>query len=734
MHFFSSWVNKKSLCIFLLTEQHSYLSNYTKIYQIKKTNNYKLYYETDKIFSIIVRDESKIKYLEKIFNYSFPLLYQLNNYLVNDNGSTEFIYKHGINLFEKIIINYFPIFGLNIIKNFNEDDIDEINNNNKKRIREKIKQDRKELYCELFEENIITLLDQYQDNSINPLSHQQEVLDIIEDFYKNNDIGRVIWSCGLGKSLLSIFIMKKLKFKINLIGVPRTFLLSQFQDDILLIFPNKENILFVGGEYINSTTNNNDIELFLQKKTNEPKFIISTYKSCNLLLNYEFDFKVGDEAHHLIGLDDDNIKSYNLFHKIKSTKTLFMTATEKIIDNNLSKLCYSMDDENIFGKIIDNKTVYYAIENKKITDYNLVLLKNSEDEINYIINKININIENKELFISAYMTLKALINYEDLTHLLIYSNSTENADILEKYINAILDKNIFDINKNDIYNKSLHSKKKSNIEEEKNIFEKYKYGIISCVYIFGEGFNCPILNGVTIAENMESDIRIIQSILRSTRLNKNKPNKKAYILLPFNDNDSKSKSFDTCKQIIYKLRNVDEKIEQKINLVISKKSEKIIKDNIQTNYNFELVNNISELNKIILRLKYSKILYSDFTEEEDEYNYIVSLNKELKLSSYKDYIKLELKHINYIKNPEEYFKEKGIWKNLYDFLGFDTSIFIQTIEEWRIFCKEHNCLSLDNYEELCNIYKQLPIEPECFYKTFTNILNELELYNEILWI
>jgi superfamily II DNA or RNA helicase len=93
-----------------------------------------------------------------------------------------------------------------------------------------------------------------------PLSHQQEVLDIIEDFYKNNDIGRVIWSCGLGKSLLSIFIIKKFKFKINLIGVPRTFLLSQFQDDILLIFPNRENILFVGGKDINSTTNDNDIK------------------------------------------------------------------------------------------------------------------------------------------------------------------------------------------------------------------------------------------------------------------------------------------------------------------------------------------------------------------------------------------------------------------------------------------------------------------------------------------
>ena len=115
-------------------EQHSYLSNYKKIYQIEKTNSYKLYNETDKIFSIIVRDESKIKYLEKIYNYSFPLLYQFNEYLVNDKGSTEFMYKNGINLFEKIITNYFPIFGLNINKIYNEDEINEINNTNKKKL------------------------------------------------------------------------------------------------------------------------------------------------------------------------------------------------------------------------------------------------------------------------------------------------------------------------------------------------------------------------------------------------------------------------------------------------------------------------------------------------------------------------------------------------------------------------------------------------------------------------
>ena len=74
------------------------------------------------------------------------------------------------------------------------------------------------------------------------------------------------------------------------------------------------------------------------------------------------DFKIGDEAHHLVGIEKEENKSFRLFHKIKSQKSLFMTATQKIIDTRLNKVIYSMDDETIFGKCIDNKSVYWAFE------------------------------------------------------------------------------------------------------------------------------------------------------------------------------------------------------------------------------------------------------------------------------------------------------------------------------------------------------------------------------------
>ena len=60
-----------------------------------------------------------------------------------------------------------------------------------------------------------------------------------------------------------------------------------------------------------------------------------------------------------------------------------------------------------------------------------------------------------------------------------------------------------------------------------------------------------------------------------------------------------------------------------------------------------------------MRLRYSKALYSNNSEEQDEFNYIQQLNKELKLDNKEDYTKefvkiYHEKYIEYIKNPEEW--------------------------------------------------------------------------------
>ena len=571
-----------------------------------------------------------------------------------------------------------------------------------------------------------------------PNNQQQYVLERIEEFYNFNNIGKIVWACGLGKSLLCILIVKLLKFKSVVIGVPSNNLQKQIKNEILKIFPNKTNILFVGGDEtdgIKLSTDKTEIIKFLNNNLNsQPKFVITTYHSCHLLNDRDivFDFKIGDEAHHLVGIEKEENRGFRLFHKINSSKTLFMTATEKTIETRTNREIYSMEDETIFGKYIDVKSVQWAIENKKITDYNILVLKNTEDEVDEIINNLRLNIINKEIFISCYMCLKSFEKYNDLTHLLLYTNTTEDAELSKKYINEILSLNILSIQKEQIYNNALHSKDDNNFDNEVYKFKNTPFGIISCIYIFGEGFDLPKLNGVCIAVNMQSETRIVQYLLRPNRLDFENSNKKAYVIIPYIDTDDweiKNKSYEKVRNIVSQMRNVDENIEQKIFLSVGKKEkkEKTKKEERRSYYeDYIFQENGNELNKLKMRLRYSKALGSKFTEEQDEYNYVRSINSTLNIQSPEEYIQKKNIHCNFIDLPEEYFKSKGVWNNWYDFLGVDTAKFIQSKQEWINFCKKKNIKSLEDYNRICYLYQCLPMSPVHFYKDFTNIPSELK--------
>ena len=589
-----------------------------------------------------------------------------------------------------------------------------------------------------------------------PNHHQQCVLDNIVSFYQSNHIGKIIWACGLGKALVSILIAPIINCKTVIIGVPSNYLQKQMKKEILKIYPDHQhNILYVGGNVIGEKKDPNDeikrttkpktIKSFLKKQNNKCKFIITTYHSCHLLVDDEIqvDFKIGDEAHHLVGIEREEEQGFRSFHKINSNKTLFMTATEKTIicKNRSEREMYSMDNETIFGKTIDTKSVNWAIENKKITDYSVLVLRNTEEEVNNIISRFQINVSNKEIFMSSYMNLKAFEKYPKLTHTLLYTNTTQDAELAKKYIDDILNMNILTIRSEDVYNKALHSKNSRNLEEAVDKFKRAPYGIVSCVYIFGEGFDLPKLNGVCVAGNMQSVIRIVQYLLRPNRLDPSNPNKHAHIIIPYIDtynweNEDKDNPFEKVRNIVSQLRNVDETIEQKIFVSMLTTKPCVLTENkerkYQYNETFEFEENGDELTKIKLRLRYSKALGSTFTEEQDEFNYVKSINHTLHISSKREYVRMEHRHCNFIHNAEEYFKAKGVWTNWYHFLGVDTMKFIQSKQDWIKFCKEKNVISLDSYYDCCEIYQELPKEPADFYRDFTNISNEIGFYDEIL--
>lgn len=609
------------------------------------------------------------------------------------------------------------------------------------------------------------------DNGYQPLAHQEKALDKFEDLITTHRIVKLIWACGLGKALFSVFAVKTRNFQTIAIGVPSKHLQHQMRLEILKVFPFSDNILFVGGDSVNDkyglteTTNNiSKIFMFLKNEhIHGPRFVIATYHSCYLLANMDsfiFDFKIGDEAHHLVcgdlsdktsNSDKQLRRTFRMFHYIQSKYTLFMTATEKLIESNTGHEVFSMDDEKVFGKLVDTISVKWAIEHHKITDYMVVLLKNREDDIDLLLLKLRIQNANKDLFLSSYMALKSIEKYSDgqsgpLTHMLLYTNTTEDADLANKYIQQMVEyknkRSIVSFNKSDLYAKSLHSNSEQKIilDKELDEFKRAKFGIVSCVYMFGEGFNLPELNGVCIASNMNSEIRIVQYLLRPNRLNSKTPDKIAYIVIPYLDTDefasNNSVRYGRVRDTISQLRNIDEAVCQKMRLVEMKPREFPDSDSDADDEDYSSKSNINnmhlnmfeseeELAKIKLRLRYSKALNSTQTQEQNEYDYVRVLNRELKINCTQKYVEVKDTHPHYIDNPDIYFGDT--WRGWFHFWGIDTDGFIQSKEEWIRFCREKKVTNVSEYLVLCGKYAQLPLNPELLYKGFTNIYNELDL-------
>jgi predicted helicase len=651
------------------------------------------------------RDDSHLLSIEKMCQKYFNTLHTYNG--------------GGIEFYKREIINEIPKFLSKTNLEFNilsKDEIEEIINEEKRlKLIKILKKNNFQNICKKYLQNKLKL-------KIEPKGEHQIALFHDHDKFKEEKIGQLIWCCGLGKTYMSLMLCYKLNCKKMLICVPSIYLLKQFKKSIEKAFGIK-NIICLYGQ-----SQNKDEICELNNDNNNIIIVLSTYHSCKKVLdeteknNFKFDIKIGDEAHHLVTCKNPEDKfTFDKFHEIKSEYTLFMTATQKEITNN-SNDTYTMSNKEQFGPIIDCKNIDWAIKNKYITDYNIICIMNSNDEIDHIFESIDFNLickddikcNKKELFFAAYNALKC-INDSLVTHLLVYTNRQDTADIVKKIINILIDKYIFEnINKNILYNKSLHSNSNVKLNNEVDKFKNKTFGIISCVFIFGEGFDLPKLNGVVIGEKMTADIRIVQSCLRPNRLEKGNPNKKAYILIPSNIN----KVDDKIKLVLNEMIKEDENIIQKIKFVKTKKGKKILKE--ISNKKIKINNCKKSLARLKLNL-YNNGCFGKSISIEDEYNYNKDLIKTMEFKSIKEYKDKEFP--DKIKNPDSHFYK--IWKNWFDYLSIDTSKWIKEKYEFIRYCKENNIKNTTYYYNYIDEHECLPLEPEYFYNNFSNLNDEL---------
>jgi superfamily II DNA or RNA helicase len=645
--------------------------------------------------------------IEKILQNHFKHLNIVNKNEENRNGGGEFFHKTIVDLIE-------PFLQVNNIKHIKLSSQD---------IKYLIRTQRIRKITDKINKTKLMVALKRNSNERTPRIDQLSIIEKTTYHFSNNKNGILILPCGVGKTLISLWSVERIGCKTILIGVPNDLLLRQWEKELKFMF-GYPCLVVCKGVYIN------DIEEFLIENKYEC-IVITTYSSSHKVkkatLNAKFVFmiKINDECHHLsstnisITLD----KRFINMLKIQSVKQLSLTATIKNVEG---KDTISNNNIDLFGQIIHKKCLLEAIQEKTVCDYEILTTVVDDDFKSFDI-KDN---DDKRLLITAYLTLKSILEGH-IHHALIYANSRKNSERIMEHIQNLLSNKYFQIPGlyYSDYDGSMNYKKQESILK---YFRESSKGIISCVYCLGEGWDFPLLNGVVFAENMSSNIRIVQSALRASRKNRNEPHKTTKIVIPilyqedwYNNNDNCD--FQKVKEIVYQMGLEDVTIEQKIK-VFEVKGLKPRAHGEQTKP--EYLGDYDDLTTKEIRLKC--IQRATFGISYEKAKRIIAdhgvKNKE-------EYFDLCCRDIRLPNDPEEDFK--GSFKNWIDYLGikqeyYDLVICKKKIDEYlKLYpkIKEHYPNMSLICEKICELDSLFP--PSGLWIDYYKVNNVNQIINEI---
>ena len=516
-------------------------------------------------------------------------------------------------------------------------------------------------------------------NNITGRPFQNDIIQLIIEYFRNNDKGIIVEPCGVGKTIIALLSVYRLNYNKILIGVPSIELLEQWHKTVKLIFPSSKVLI------IDKNVDKNIIANFYRKNPDN-HIVISTYHSGRKIIkttDHVFDIKILDEVHHITSIDflksseKDKRTFIRFLLEIESQKQISLTATLKIKDEEINTDS-TITNDNIehFGNIIDRKNLLWAINRDIVCDY-IIQTPVYED-----------NLENNQLYISALCIYESFRKGES-HHSLMFCNIIESVKELYEYIKTLsFSEKYYNI---PIYFKKYYSDIKT--ENRKKIIEEFCYssfGILIVVGCLGEGWDCKILDSICICENMGSTIRIVQSVLRCCRKNINETSKIGKIIIPvlIEDgewNNTDAICFETVRNIIYEIGLEDANVCQKIKIFKSESEEN--RRNIKNNFDPTEELSLDTLKNIYLRIMNTVRRRLGFTYDKAKKE-IIRLQQGYEIKNLDDYKILYTKDIRFPEDPKEYYGSK--FKGWFDFLSLNGVSLRKyyTLEECKTKCRE----------------------------------------------
>lgn len=337
-------------------EQFSDINEFTKIFTLVKTDHYNDdYVIIDGLISYGCRDEDIIENLEIEYDTTLPHMRELSDYLVaGTNLYNEFIRNEGIPTLIKALKKDFPKLGLQLVKEYSPEEIEEINNMG----REKVKKEYEEAKTK-YKTKIRNLKSKRKQSTLtwDERKYQQEIIELGNKTLRDHHHFYLELATGGGKSYIVYKLLDVIQSDTIIIFSPRKKINGQNG--------NKKYLSILSNIYhtfnYSKDTNFND---WITKHKDNKKIIIACTQSQEKIYQAIIDYNLSnisiwfDEAHwsieSWIDCKDSRSKQFFIQNTDRIKKRIYTSASP---DKEKIEL-----HRDVFGKL------YCPIKVKELID------------------------------------------------------------------------------------------------------------------------------------------------------------------------------------------------------------------------------------------------------------------------------------------------------------------------------------------------------------------------------
>ena len=497
-----------------------------------------------------------------------------------------------------------------------------------------------------------------------PRKHQLTAISKAYAHYitDGNDRGKLIMACGTGKTYTSLLIAEQLLGGKGLVlfMVPSIALLGQSlnawsadaKKPIKAVcicsdskasrkIPNKYDDMddSVVDLAVPASTNPQSIAAQLKKYRSHDGLVVvfSTYQSIDAVSAAQqeilaetggeygvFDFIICDEAHRTTGVklsdkDESNFTKIHSNDNVQGRRRLYMTATPRLYGESAKikaseKDCIlcSMDDKALYGEEFYRVNFSYAVQNGLLTDYKVLVLTVSEDDVPGNIKcditdaTTELNFDDTSKLIGVINGLSKMIRGDDhrtwnadprmMRRAVAFCSAIGNESKAgsSRYIASVLPRISRKYEENldaeslshTVSVATKHIDGSMNSQERNEILQwladepdnDRECRVVTNVRCLSEGVDVPSLDAVLFLSARNSQVDVVQSVGRVMRtFHRGQPDEKkyGYIIIPIvvpsdvsaEEALDNSKTFDVVWAILNALRSHDDRFNAMVNKI-----------------------------------------------------------------------------------------------------------------------------------------------------------------------